>query len=236
MDSVKQYLRWRQIPRDLSVRVRRYYEHFYEQRSVWDELSILRGLNSALHGEVVGQVLQRTLGQLPLFRRLSVDFQARMQRERGARAARVRPDTCALRALQSTLSEHCQSTRVRAHCQSTHDRFSPRATLTYGRRYPTGMSPTGMPHCVVRRWLSSLCSSPSTSSRPRSSFARGPSPISSSSCSMGCVLVLPTCHCPPVIAHPSLPIRHCPPVVLAHPSCQTSEGQPTLAQPTLVRI
>lgn len=75
LDIVKQYLRWRQIPKDLSLRIRRYYEHFYEQRSVNDEQSILTDLNPTLHGELVTHILQRTLGRLPLFKRLSIDFQ-----------------------------------------------------------------------------------------------------------------------------------------------------------------
>ena len=32
MDAVRDYLRWREIPRDLSVRIRRYYEHCTQAR------------------------------------------------------------------------------------------------------------------------------------------------------------------------------------------------------------
>ena len=75
IDVVKQYLRWRQIPREMSVRIRRYYEHYYLQRGNPDETFILGGLNPTLHGELVGHILQRTLGRLPIFKRLSLDFQ-----------------------------------------------------------------------------------------------------------------------------------------------------------------
>ena len=40
-----------------------------------DEQAILSGLTPKLHAEVVGHVLKRTLGRLPLFKRLATDFQ-----------------------------------------------------------------------------------------------------------------------------------------------------------------
>ena len=75
LDSVKEYLRWRQVPHDLSVRVRRYCTHFYAERAVVDEASILSTLSPSLRAEIVSHVLQRTLGRLPLFKKLSADFQ-----------------------------------------------------------------------------------------------------------------------------------------------------------------
>lgn len=76
MDSVKEYLLWREIPRGLGVRVRRYYEHYYKSRPVFDEATILAELNPTLHSEMVQHILSTTLGKLPLFRdgRCDPDF------------------------------------------------------------------------------------------------------------------------------------------------------------------
>lgn len=75
LDNVGEYLRWRQLPRDLALRVRRYYVHFYTQRAVFDERNILQGLSPALHGEIVQFVLKDSLGRLPIIQRLSPEFQ-----------------------------------------------------------------------------------------------------------------------------------------------------------------
>lgn len=78
MDSVKEYLMWREIPRDLSVRVKRYYEYFYTKSAVFDEAAILSGLNPALHAEIVQHVLARTLGRAPVFAMFSMEFKLAM--------------------------------------------------------------------------------------------------------------------------------------------------------------
>ena len=62
MDAVKEYLAWRDLPRDLSIRTRRYYEHYYTRRAVFDEEAILGSLNPQLHYEVVQSILSNTLG------------------------------------------------------------------------------------------------------------------------------------------------------------------------------
>ena len=65
---------WRAVPRDLSLRVKRYYEHYYTKRAVFDEATILGALNPQLHQELVQHILSKTLGRVPLFARLSPDF------------------------------------------------------------------------------------------------------------------------------------------------------------------
>ena len=45
IDAVKEYLQWRGVPKELGIRVRRYYEHFYTQRAIFDEASILGEFN-----------------------------------------------------------------------------------------------------------------------------------------------------------------------------------------------
>ena len=61
MDTVKEYLRWRGISRDLNIRIRRYYEHFYKTQAVFDEKAILDGLNPALHKEIVKEICEETV-------------------------------------------------------------------------------------------------------------------------------------------------------------------------------
>ena len=74
MDAVREYLAWRGIPRDTAIRVRRYYEHYYTKRAVFDERSILDNLNPTLHQEVVEYILASTTSQNPVFSKLSASF------------------------------------------------------------------------------------------------------------------------------------------------------------------
>ena len=73
--ALKEYLAWRGIPRELSVRTRRYYEHYYRHKDIFDETEILDNLNPRLNQEIVSFILKDTLGKLPLFKTLSRDFQ-----------------------------------------------------------------------------------------------------------------------------------------------------------------
>jgi hypothetical protein len=76
MDLVKEYLRWRGTPRKLAIRVKRFYEFFYaKDASHLDEASILRGLSPQLNAELVQTITKQTLGRLPLFAKLSPEFQ-----------------------------------------------------------------------------------------------------------------------------------------------------------------
>ena len=75
LDALKEYLVWRGVPRDLSLRTRRYYEHYYSQRDIFDETAILGNLNPRLNAEIITFILKDTLGRLPLFTHLSRDFQ-----------------------------------------------------------------------------------------------------------------------------------------------------------------
>ena len=67
MDEVKEYMRWRQVPRDLKVRLRRYYSHYYSKKTVFDEEAILGSLSPELRFEVVRHALKETIGRVPLF-------------------------------------------------------------------------------------------------------------------------------------------------------------------------
>ena len=65
LDEVKEYTRWRDLPRELAVRVQHYYAHYYEMRLPFDEQDLLQGLNPRLHEEVVRVILSQTIGKLP---------------------------------------------------------------------------------------------------------------------------------------------------------------------------
>lgn len=69
MDAIKEYMRFRKLPRELVVRVRRYYEYHLERKTAFDENAILAGLNPPLRLEVVRHALRETIGRIPLFSR-----------------------------------------------------------------------------------------------------------------------------------------------------------------------
>ena len=60
---MKEYLIWRGIPKELGIRVRRYYEHFYTKRAIFEEERIIGDLNPQLQVEVVSRILSRTMAR-----------------------------------------------------------------------------------------------------------------------------------------------------------------------------
>ena len=79
MDAVKDYVQWRNLPRELSIRIRRYYAKYYETQPVFDEDTILDGLSPSMRSEVVQSIMKDTLGKLDLFeRKLDPHFQAKI--------------------------------------------------------------------------------------------------------------------------------------------------------------
>jgi len=75
LDQIREYLQWRGTPKELSVRIKRYYEFFYQKQAVFDEKSILKDLSPALHAELLRTICADTISRLPLFAKLSPDFQ-----------------------------------------------------------------------------------------------------------------------------------------------------------------
>jgi len=75
-DSVKEYVAWRGLPRDLSLRVKKHYSFYFTRRAAFDEVELLEGLSPSLRSEVTRFVLKETLGKLPLFtQQLDPEFQ-----------------------------------------------------------------------------------------------------------------------------------------------------------------
>jgi len=76
IDMLKEYLQWRGIPKELAFRIKRYFLIYYKRQAVYDERAILAGLNPSLKQELVIANCRQTLGRIPLFRLLSIDFLA----------------------------------------------------------------------------------------------------------------------------------------------------------------
>ena len=76
MSGVKEYVAWRGLPRDLSLRVKKHYAFYFTRRAAFDEIELLGGLSPSLRSEVTRYVLRETLGKLPLFaQQLDPEFQ-----------------------------------------------------------------------------------------------------------------------------------------------------------------
>ncbi len=75
MGAIKEYLRFRNVPRDLQSRVRKFYEYYYTRSTAFDEKEILSHLTPALRFDLTSFMLEETLGHMPLFIGLSKDFQ-----------------------------------------------------------------------------------------------------------------------------------------------------------------
>jgi len=79
LDSVKEYVKFRQLPKDLSTRVKKHYSFYFTQRSGFDEVELLQGLPPSLGSEVTKYVLKETLGRLPLFNHTTTDPEFQME-------------------------------------------------------------------------------------------------------------------------------------------------------------
>jgi CRP-like cAMP-binding protein len=60
-------MRLRKLPRDLMVRLRRYYTFYYARKTAFDEEKILSGLTPGLRHELVMHSVKDTIGKIPLF-------------------------------------------------------------------------------------------------------------------------------------------------------------------------
>lgn len=74
LQAVHDYVQWRSLPKDLVIRIRRYYEHYYTRSAVFDEADILHNLNPQLEAEVVNYIIHEQLRHLPLFSKLNPSF------------------------------------------------------------------------------------------------------------------------------------------------------------------
>jgi len=63
-------MRWRKLPRDLVLRMRRYYTYYYSRKTAFDEAQILGALTPGLRFEVIQHTLKETIGKIPLFSKI----------------------------------------------------------------------------------------------------------------------------------------------------------------------
>lgn len=71
MHSLRAYLRYRRVPKELQIRLLRYFRHLYERRAHFDEKSILESMTSDLRRALSLYLLEDTLQDLDIFRGIS---------------------------------------------------------------------------------------------------------------------------------------------------------------------
>eukprot|EP00947_MAST-08B_sp_MAST-8B-sp1_P001044 g1044.t1 len=70
MEKVKSYMTHRKIPKDLQMRIRRYYKHYFSKVSALDEKTIMSELSTFLRQELALHLIHDTIYQIPLFQAL----------------------------------------------------------------------------------------------------------------------------------------------------------------------
>ena len=79
LDSVKEYIAMRDLPRPLADRLKKHFKYYYSRQPTFDEHKLLLECPQALRMEVTKYVLQETLGKLKLFTTsLDPDFQGEL--------------------------------------------------------------------------------------------------------------------------------------------------------------
>jgi len=68
---VSSYVKNRNFPRHLGRRLRRYFRHFYSQKTAIDETIILGDLSTSLRMEVSSFLVSGLMGQIPMFKSLN---------------------------------------------------------------------------------------------------------------------------------------------------------------------
>ena len=83
LKEVKEYLRWHEVPLDLSLAVNRYVEYYYTRRSAINEQAITGLLTPSLRRELLGHLLGKTVARIPVlssaeFQYTTKDFQLKV--------------------------------------------------------------------------------------------------------------------------------------------------------------
>ena len=77
-DCIGSYCSKQNFPQELLKRVRRYYKHYYKQRTALDESEILEGLSARLQEDVAQHLIGRIMTTVPVFKAVSTDQWARV--------------------------------------------------------------------------------------------------------------------------------------------------------------
>ena len=76
IDSVKEYAFTRELPAELSGRLKRHFKYYYTRKTAFDEQTLLAECPQQLRTEVECFVMRNTLGRVPLMERLDPDFRS----------------------------------------------------------------------------------------------------------------------------------------------------------------
>jgi len=68
MDAIVSYMKSRNLPRELQMRIRKYYKHYLEKKTAFDESRMLSELSTFLRQEVAMFLINDTLFKIPIFR------------------------------------------------------------------------------------------------------------------------------------------------------------------------
>ena len=68
IDAVRSYVRSRHLPKDLQIRVVRYFKHFMHKRSAFPESQIIMEMSSFLRNEVAMHLVDDNMYKIPFFR------------------------------------------------------------------------------------------------------------------------------------------------------------------------
>ena len=75
-DAAKEYVAFRNLPKQMAMRVTKHFAFYYHRKAGFDEVELLNGLSPSLRADVTRFVLKETLGKLPLFKQtLDPEFQ-----------------------------------------------------------------------------------------------------------------------------------------------------------------
>ena len=61
MDAIVSYMKSRNLPKELQMRIRKYYKHYLEKKTAFDESSMLAELSTFLRQEVAMFLINDTL-------------------------------------------------------------------------------------------------------------------------------------------------------------------------------
>jgi len=78
LDAVSSYVKNRRFPNRLGRRLRRYFRHFYSQKTAIDEQEIMGDLSSALRMEVSKFLVEGLMGKIPTFKPLNPQIWAKI--------------------------------------------------------------------------------------------------------------------------------------------------------------
>ena len=78
MDAMRSYMKNRNLPKELQQRIQRYYKHYLDQKTAFDERELLGELSTFLRQEVALCIINETIYSIPFFRERDPHFLAQL--------------------------------------------------------------------------------------------------------------------------------------------------------------